>query len=71
MAKGSIVKENKIFEPGNSYLTVRIEISRPSKRLENITAKNNKSVLSNKVVTSHEERKLARFFEKLANLQNI
>ena len=71
MTKGSIVKENKIFEPGNSYLTVRIEISKPSKRLENITAKNNKSVLSNKVATSHEDRKLARFFEKLANLQNI
>jgi len=50
---------------------VRIEINKPSKRLENITAKNNRSVFSNKVATSHEERKLARFFEKLANLQNI
>jgi hypothetical protein len=65
------VRENKIFEAGNSYLTVRIEISRPRKRLENITAKNNRSVLDSNVKTSHEERKLARFFEKLANLQNI
>jgi hypothetical protein len=65
------VRENKIFEAGNSYLTVRIEISRPRKRLENITAKNNRSVLDSNVKTSHEERKLARFLEKLANLQNI
>ena len=50
---------------------MRIEISKPSKRLENITAKNNKSVLSNKVATSHEERKLARFFEKLANQKGL
>jgi len=65
------VRENRIFEPGNSYLTVRIEISKPRKRLENITAKNKKSVLNNKVATSHDARKLERFFEKLANLQNI
>ena len=71
ITKGNIVREKRIFEPGNSYLTVRIEISKPSKRLENITAKNNVSVLNSKVVTSQEERKLDRFFEKLANLQNI
>jgi hypothetical protein len=71
MTKGSIVRENRIFDPGNSYLTVRIEISRPRKRLESITAKNKKSVLNNNVDTSHEERKLVRFFEKFANLQNI
>ena len=65
------MRENRIFEPGNSYLTVRIEISRPRKRLENITAKNKKSVFNNNVATSHEERKLVRFFEKFANLQNI
>ena len=65
------MSENKIFEPGNSYLTVRIEISKPRKRLEKITVKNNASVLNNNVETSHEERKLDRFFEKFANLQNI
>ncbi len=55
----------------NTFTTSRIEPS-----LSNIVPsvpnpKNNKSVFSNKVATSHEERKLARFFEKLANLQNI
>ena len=65
------MRENRIFDPGNSYLTVRIEISRPRKRLENITAKNKKRVFNNNVATSHEERKLVRFFEKFTNLQNI
>ena len=71
ITKGKIVRENNNFEPGNSYLTVRIDINKPRNKLVKITAKNNRSVLNNKVPTSHEERKLDRFFEKLANLQNI
>ena len=44
---------------------------RPKIRLVKITAKNNEIVLNNKVPTSHDERKLERFLEKFANLQNI
>ena len=71
ITNGNIVRENNNFEPGNSYLTVRIDMSKPKIRLVKITAKNNEIVLNNKVPTSHDERKLERFLEKFANLQNI
>ena len=71
ITKGSIVSENNIFDPGISYLTVSIEIDKPRNKLVKTTAKKSNTVLINKVLTSHEERKLERFFEKLANRQNI
>ena len=70
ITSGKIVKLNKIFEPGNLYLTVRIAIVRPRKRLVKTTAKNSNTVLSKRVDTSHEFKKRDKFLDKSAKRQN-
>jgi hypothetical protein len=59
------------LEPGTSYLTVIIEIAKPSARLVKTTAKNKNNVFKRSVNTSHDCKKLDKFLEKFANLQNI
>ena len=71
MTKGNIVNENNILDPGISYLTVRIEIARPNIKLVQTTARNRNIVLLSRVKTFQDCKKLDRFLEKLANLQNI
>jgi len=70
ITSGKIVKLNKTLDAGNSYLTVRIAIVKPSKRLEITTAKNKSTVLIRSVDTSHEFKKRDKFFDKSANRQN-
>ena len=70
ITSGKIVKLNKTLDAGNSYLTVRIAIIKPSKRLEITTAKNKSTVLIKSVDTSHEFKKRDKFFDKSANRQN-
>ena len=65
-----LYKLNKIFDPGNLYLTVRTEIVKPSKRLVKTTAKNNNTVLNKRVDTSHEFKKRDKFLDKSAKRQN-
>ena len=69
--RGRIVRENSIFEAGSSYLTVKIETSKPIRRLVRTTAKNKVKVLNKREKTSHDFRKADIFLEKLANRQNI
>ena len=61
---------NKIFDPGNLYLTVRIEIVNPSKRLVKTTAKNSNTVFNKRVDTFHEFKKRDKFLDKSAKRQN-
>ena len=54
MTKGSAHKVNIIFDPGNSNLTVIMDINNPIKRLENTTATNTETVLKSSPKTSQD-----------------
>tara|TARA_Y100001968_G_C19401632_1_gene741340 strand:- start:1504 stop:1818 length:315 start_codon:yes stop_codon:yes gene_type:complete len=71
MTRGRAHKVNQIAEPLMSILVRTIETNNPIKRLVRTTAKNNEIVFKNKLITSHDSKKLERDLEKVKNLQII
>tara|TARA_B100000131_G_scaffold80515_2_gene77299 strand:- start:8711 stop:8878 length:168 start_codon:yes stop_codon:yes gene_type:complete len=54
-----------------SILVKTIETNKPIKTLVSTTAINNEIVFMNKLITSHDSKKLERDLEKVKNLQII